>query len=57
MRRSHRVPRRRDESGAVLVLALVFTMVVAILVGSLAMASANDILNIGNFKFAVRYSQ
>ena len=33
-----------------LVLALVFTMVVAILVGSLAMASANDILNIGNFK-------
>ena len=50
MRRPHRFPRRRDESGAVLVLALVFTMVVSVVVGSLALASANDILNIANFK-------
>jgi hypothetical protein len=51
MRRSdNRLPRGRDESGAVLVLALIFTMVVALVVGSLAMASANDILNIANFK-------
>jgi len=50
MRRPHRFPRRRDESGAVLVLALVFTMVVSVVVGSLALASANDIINIANFK-------
>jgi hypothetical protein len=33
-----------------LVLALIFTAVIGVLVGSLAMASGNDILNIGNFK-------
>jgi hypothetical protein len=36
--------------GATLVLALVFTAVIGVIVGSFAMASGNDILNIGNFK-------
>lgn len=52
MTRVRRPPdaRRRDETGATLVLALVFTMVIGVIVGSLAMASGNDIRNIGNFK-------
>ena len=35
-----------------LILALMFTMVVGILIGSLALGSANDIRNIANFKDA-----
>jgi Tfp pilus assembly protein PilX len=50
--RSRRSPHTgtRDETGATLVLALMFMVVIAVIVGSLAMASGNDILNIGNFK-------
>jgi hypothetical protein len=40
----------RDETGATLILALMFTTVIGVIIGSLAMASGNDILNIGNFK-------
>jgi hypothetical protein len=43
-------PRVRDESGAVLILALLFTLIVGLTVGALATWSANDIHNIGNFK-------
>jgi hypothetical protein len=52
MTRLRRPPRARarDEAGATLVLALIFTVVIGVLVGSLAMASGNDILNIGHFK-------
>jgi Tfp pilus assembly protein PilX len=39
-----------DETGAVLVLALIFTVVVAMVIASLAAWSANDIGNIANFK-------
>ena len=49
LRRSPRT-RTRDEAGATLVLALIFSAVIGVIVGSLAMASGNDILNIGNFK-------
>jgi hypothetical protein len=41
-----------DETGAVLVLALIFTLVVAMVIGSLATWSANDIGNIANFKLS-----
>jgi hypothetical protein len=41
---------RRDESGAVLVLALVFMVVTALVVTGLAAWSGNDIKNIGNIK-------
>ena len=44
--------RVRDESGAVLILALIFTVIVGLTVGALATWSANDIHNIGNFKVA-----
>ncbi len=50
MTRRHLSVPRRDESGAVLLLALMFMTVGALTIGSLAMASANDISNIANFK-------
>ena len=50
MTRSRCAPRSRNEAGATLVLALMFTTVIGVIIGSLAMASGNDILNIGNFK-------
>lgn len=48
--RARRRPRVLDESGAVLVLALVFMVVAALLVTGLTAWSGNDIKNIGNFK-------
>ena len=50
MTRRQRRPRARDEAGATLLLALMFVTVAGVLIGSLTMASGNDILNIGNFK-------
>jgi Tfp pilus assembly protein PilX len=52
MRRRRGSPRVRDESGAVLILALMFMLVVGLTVGALATASANDIDNTGVFKRA-----
>jgi hypothetical protein len=40
----------RDESGAVLVLALIFAVLSAMIVGALATWTANDLKNVGNFK-------
>jgi hypothetical protein len=45
--RSRRVP---DESGAILVLALIFMLSISLAVGALATWSSNDIRNISNFK-------
>lgn len=42
--------RTQGETGATLILALMFLTVVGVIVASLALASGNDILNIGNFK-------
>jgi hypothetical protein len=50
MTRRPALQRERDESGAVLILALLFTLIVGLAVGALATWSANDIVNIGNFK-------
>jgi hypothetical protein len=50
VRPSRRSPRTRNETGATLVLALIFTTVIGMVVGSFALVSGNDILNIANFK-------
>jgi hypothetical protein len=42
--------RRRDETGAVLLLALMFAVLSAMIVGALATWTANDLKNIGHFK-------
>ncbi len=50
MTRWQRRPLTKDEGGATLILALMFITVAGVIIGSLAMASGNDIMNIGNFK-------
>ena len=50
MKRRRRELRTLDERGATLLLALMFITVAGVIIGSLAMASGNDITNIGNFK-------
>jgi Tfp pilus assembly protein PilX len=52
MTRRHRSPRGADESGSVLVLALVFMLVVGLVVGALAASLSNDIHNLVYFKGA-----
>jgi hypothetical protein len=52
MTRGNGSPRVRDESGAVLILALIFMTSVGLAVGALATFSSNDIRNIANFKEA-----
>ena len=44
--------RERDEAGAVLVLAVIFMVVTAMIVTGLAAWSGNDIQNVGNLKTA-----
>lgn len=50
MRRRRHSPRVRNETGAMLILALMFTTVIGVIIGAMAMATGNDILNIANFK-------
>jgi hypothetical protein len=48
---THTVRRRDpDEAGAVLILALIFAVVTAMIVGALAAWTSNDIKNIGNLR-------
>jgi hypothetical protein len=50
MTAEERTPRTQDESGAILVLAMMFLLTISLIVGALGFAMSNDIHNISAFK-------